>query len=47
LKTRRLRLSGYEVFRFAGYELAVSPEAGRRLIQEFIVALFHRFDVVL
>jgi very-short-patch-repair endonuclease len=35
---RDLRLSGYEVYRFAGYEL--TPERGGDTVEEFFTRLF-------
>lgn len=41
---RELKLSGYEVFRFGTEELEHEPRA-RRVLEEFFVDLFRRFDV--
>ena len=40
---RRLRLAGYEIYRFGGYEL--QGEAGRQIIANFFRALFKRHKV--
>jgi len=40
---RALRLAGYELYRFGGYEL--QTEAGARLLGDFFTALFHRHQV--
>lgn len=42
---RELKLSGYEVFRFAGVELA--GERGRKRVGQFFEALFRRYSVAL
>jgi very-short-patch-repair endonuclease len=37
---RRLRLSGYEIYRFGGYEL--QGEQGKKVVIDFFIALFQR-----
>ncbi|MEU7822982.1 hypothetical protein [Catellatospora sp. NPDC049133] len=43
---RRLRLAGYEVFRFGGHELTGDEAAARQLVQAFIAELFERYGVL-
>jgi very-short-patch-repair endonuclease len=40
---RRLRLSGYEIYRFGGYEL--QGEQGRKVVMDFFNALFQHHSV--
>lgn len=40
---RRLRLAGYEIYRFGGYEL--QEDMGRKIVVEFFQALFRRHPV--
>jgi len=41
---RRLKLAGYEVYRFGGYEF-IQPEKIRELIENFFSTLFERYSV--
>jgi very-short-patch-repair endonuclease len=41
---RRLKLSGYEVYRFGGYEL--SGKEAAEVVESFLVSLFKRHDVL-
>ena len=38
---RRLRLLGYEVYRFGGYELS-EPQTGQAIVKEFFIRLFDK-----
>jgi very-short-patch-repair endonuclease len=40
---RRLRLAGYEIYRFGGYELRDGPEA-EQLVRDFFDALLSRHE---
>jgi len=40
---RRLRLSGYEIYRFGGYEL--NGDAGKQIVTDFFHALFQRYSI--
>jgi very-short-patch-repair endonuclease len=40
---RRLRLSGYEIYRFGGYEL--QGEQGKNVVVDFFKALFQQYAV--
>ena len=42
---RRLKLSGYEVYRFGGYELS-DESAAEIIIESFIINLFKRHDLI-
>ena len=42
---RRLKLSGYEVYRFGGYELS-DESAAEKIVESFLVNLFKRHDLV-
>jgi very-short-patch-repair endonuclease len=42
---RRLKLSGYEVYRFGGYELS-DENAAEIIVESFLVNLFKRHDLV-
>jgi very-short-patch-repair endonuclease len=41
---RRLKLSGYEVYRFGGYEL--NSESAAEIVEHFLVNLFKRHDLI-
>jgi very-short-patch-repair endonuclease len=41
---RRLKLAGYEVYRFGGYELC--GEKGKRLVEDFFCRLFEKHDTM-
>ncbi|GAA1408537.1 DUF559 domain-containing protein [Catellatospora coxensis] len=43
---RRLRLAGYEVFRFGGHELTGDEGTARQLVQAFIADLFEQYGVL-
>jgi very-short-patch-repair endonuclease len=43
---RKLRLRGYEVYRFGGFELT-EPEASRTLLKDFFKVLFERHNIIL
>ena len=45
-KDRRLRLTGYELFRFGGSELQ-EPAVGEPLLHDFFVDLLRYYDVTL
>ncbi len=42
---RRLKLCGYEVYRFGGYELNSESEA-ERIVEHFLINLFKRHDLI-
>ena len=42
---RRLKLCGYEVYRFGGYELNSESEA-ERIVEPFLINLFKRHDLI-
>lgn len=42
---RRLKLCGYEVYRFGGYELNNESEA-EIIVEHFLVNLFKRHDLI-
>ncbi|WP_433616928.1 hypothetical protein ACQP2P_16280 [Dactylosporangium sp. CA-139114] len=44
---RRLRLAGYEVFRFGGYELASSADEASAAVHAFVAELFARYHIEL
>ena len=43
---RRLKLSGYEVYRFGGYELTHDSKKANEIVKHFFVSLFKRHDVI-
>jgi very-short-patch-repair endonuclease len=43
---RKLRLLGYEVYRFGGYEL-FDPEKGKVILNDFFMRLFEKHGLVL
>lgn len=43
---RNLRLNGYEVYRFGGYEFTNEQNA-RQMLSEFFDKLFERYEIVL
>jgi very-short-patch-repair endonuclease len=43
---RKLRLRGYEVYRFGGYELT-EPDASRSMLRDFLRVLFERHGIAL
>lgn len=43
---RELRLKGYEVYRFGGYEL-MNEKKARPILYEFFDKLFEHYEVVL
>ncbi|WP_431728891.1 DUF559 domain-containing protein [Verrucosispora sp. TAA-831] len=42
---RRLRLAGYEVFRFGAAELAADPHSSSTTVRAFITELFLRYHL--
>jgi hypothetical protein len=40
---RRLRLSGYEIYRFGGYEF--NGNAGKKIVTDFFCSLFQRYSI--
>ena len=44
---RKLKLAGYEVFRFGGYELFNNPTHATEMLKEFFNRLFQRHDLSL
>jgi hypothetical protein len=43
---RRLRLAGYEVYRFGGYEMCQDPETAEQVVTAFFRDLFDRHHIV-